>query len=350
MKKLIIALGILAPLVVVWIVWGRFAVEGGKATWSIINDRDDVLEGALKSGVSEKDKQEAFSRAVAKGSEKAARLLYAAGARLTTPTRGGCQVGSAARWGQPKAVRLYLELGADPAQCSDEDRKPIIADLIQYGGERVSEGELLETLRLLKQRGAPIVAETALAAARSHKLNQVAAWVEAPDSVAAAPVKKLALAGDGPKIERDAFKDVCLGNGVAQLPVYSKKPGEVSPILNLERRENEIFFPGRVLPEWWTPWSDLRHVQVVACARVVEKTVANECRYEGAGGGLTIYDATYELELREARTGKRLDGKTVALKADRSCPMVKFEKEQMGRYPSYAAELEALARPHLGID
>lgn len=348
MKKLVITLGILGPLVVVWIFYGRFAVEGGKATWSIINDRPDVLEAALKSGVSDKDKSEAFSRALGKGKAKEARMLAAAGAKLDASKRGFCQVGSAARWGDVKAVQLYLEFGADPSKCSEKDRALIIPDFIQYGAGRASEGELIETLKLLRQKGAPLDAEKALAVA--GKMKEVAAWVRAPDAATTAPVKKLALAGDGPELERDALKDVCLGNGVAQLPVYSKRPGEVSPILNFERRGDEIFFPGRVLPEWWTPWSDLRHVQVVACARVVEKKVANECRYEGTGNGLTIYDATYELELREAKTGKRIDGKTVALVADHSCPMVKFEKEHMGRYPNYEAELQALARPHLGID
>jgi hypothetical protein len=83
MKKLAIAFAILVPLVLVWIFWGRFAVEGGKATWSIINDRPDVLEAALKSGVSDKDRDEAFGRALSKGRAKEARLLHAAGPSST---------------------------------------------------------------------------------------------------------------------------------------------------------------------------------------------------------------------------------------------------------------------------
>lgn len=346
MKKLAIAFAILVPLVLVWIFWGRFAVEGGKATWSIINDRPDVLEAALKSGVSDKDRDEAFGRALSKGRAKEARLLHAAGAKLDRP--GFCSVGSAARWGDVKAVQLHLELGLGPATCADKDRALIIPDFIQYASGRASEGELIETLKQLRQQGAPLDAQKALAVTRN--LKDVAAWVRDPDGAAAAPVKKLSLVGDGPSIERDALKNVCLGEGVAQLPVYSKKPGEVSPILNFERRGDEIFFPGRVFPEWWTPWNDLRHVQVVACARVVDKKVANQCRYEGSGGGITIYDATYELELREAKTGKRIDGKTVSLTSDHNCPVVKFEKHQTGIYPRYEGELEALARAHIGVD
>jgi hypothetical protein len=123
-------------------------------------------------------------------------------------------------------------------------------------------------------------------------------------------------------------------------------------MVNLEVRGETVFYPGgpdSILPRWWTASDDLRHTQVVACARVLDKKSAKECRYEGGGGGITIFHASYELSVREAKTANVLSTKTVMLQADSlHCDLMKFGSKQEGVYPKYGAELAALVRPIIG--
>src|SRR5688572_10824606 len=112
MKKVVVAVLLLGVAAVVWVAWGRFAVEGGRAPWAVINRRPDVLEAALAAGVSDGEKQRALDRAVGRNEERAAATLLRAGA--SPEPNGLCHLGGAVRFGRPGIARLLLEAGAQP--------------------------------------------------------------------------------------------------------------------------------------------------------------------------------------------------------------------------------------------
>jgi hypothetical protein len=350
MKKVIIAVGVLAPLVAVWIFWGRFAVEGGRAKWAVINDRPDVLAEALKEKLDDNTKRDCLGRAISNKNAEEVKLLLAAGATPNPPARGFCMLGSSARWGDVDGVSTILQAGGDPKLCGDQGE--IVRNLVQYGADRAPQGELIRVIRILLERGAPVA--NAAPIARQRKLDQVALFLDNPSAAPAddKPVPKLARLGTGDKVGWNDFKQVCSGKGLAGLPAYQKQEGLVSPLVLLEQRSGDPFFPSgpeSILPRWWTAAEDLRQTQVVACAKIVEKKVARECHYEGRGGGISIYDATYELSAYEAKTGRVIAEKTVPMRAaSTECTIVKFGQQQEGVYPKYGAELAALVAPLIG--
>jgi hypothetical protein len=345
MKKLIIAVAILAPLVGVWIFYGRFAVEGGKAPWAIINERSDVLKEAVKTA-SQKEKDDALSRAASKERIADMRVLLKAGAN---PEGDRQPAWCILKIPGPEVISVLLEAGADPARCDKPGE--LMAQFIESNRERGSEQELIQVLRQLIDRGLKPDPES-IAAAEKHKLAEVAAFLKDPASakvIDPASIPKAARLGDNSNPDRDDLKKICDGEGLAKLPAYQKQPGALSPVIYFEKRlEGDWRWPGQLLPRWWSTFDDLSHTQVVACVRVVDKKVAQECRYQGGGGGVNIYDATFEIFVRDAKTGKILSQKTAPLKATSTrCPFIKFGKQSEGQYPDYTAELKSLVEPLL---
>lgn len=353
--KILVGLVVLGALVAIWVVYGRFAVEGGRLPWAAINKRLDVLSEALPTA-DQAQKNRALVFAVQHGPNEAVELLLKAGAQPNPPKAGNCLLLTAIHYGGTEILRLLLQAGADPKLCRDSDG--LAGEFLSRNYDRAPEVELIWILRMLADRGIKLdgkgVFGTTLEVATKQKLGKVLDYLRNPaqapiDDPAKAP--KLARLGSGPAIDRDALRRVCKGEGVATLPAYQKQAGLVSPIYYFEQRAEEPRYPGELLPRWWTAADDPRHTQLVACVRVVDKKVVEECRYKNLTTGVTIYDATFELSLREAKTANQLVSKTLALPADsRTCPMLKWGGEQEGRYPSYTAELEALVRPFLGLD
>ncbi len=340
MKKLIIAVGILAPLIVVWIFYGRFAVEGGKAPWAVINDRPEVLKQAIASAGAE-EKRDALSQAVSRGHCEDAALLLKAGADPNPRGKPYCMLRMA--HGKVEMTRVMLEGGADPKQCSEPDK--LMSEFVSQGFDDAPEPDLIHVLKLFLERG--MTPGDALKTAEQKKLTQVAAFLKDPASAQVpdpATTPKLAKLGHG-GVDRDDLKKVCAGEGVAALPPYQLQPGLVSPVQYFESRIEEWRWPGQLLPRWWSSWDDPSHTQVVVCAKVVDKQVAKECRYE-KGGTLIIYDATFVLTAFEGKTARQLGSKSLQLKATSTgCPFLQFGSKHEGSYPDYAKELEAFARP-----
>jgi hypothetical protein len=349
-----VGVAVLGGLVAGWVLYGRFAVEGGRAPWAVINKRLEVLAAALPTS-DQAQKNKALVFAVQRGPVEAVELLLAAGAEPNA-RKQDCLVVSAIHLGGIEILRLLLQAGADPKQCRNSDG--LAGEFLSRAFDRAPEVELIWILRMLAERGIRLdgkgVFGTALDVATQKKLDKVLVYLRDPRS---APIEdpakapKLARRGSGPAVDRDALRAVCRGEGVATLPDYQKEPGLVSPITYFEQLADAFRFPGELLPRWWSATDDLRHTQVVACARVVDRKVVESCQYKNLSGGIAIYEASFELALREAKTGKLLATKTVALPADsRTCPMLKWGAKEEARYPSYRAELEALARPILGLD
>lgn len=357
MKKLVkvlVGVVVLAGLVAGWILYGRFAVEGGRLVWAAVNKRLDVLQEALPtSDQAQKDRALVF--AVQRGPVEAVELLLAAGAKPNPSAPGNCLLQSAIHLGGTEIMRKLLEAGGDPKLCRDPNG--MAGEFLSRSFDRAPEVELIWILRMLAERGIPLegkgVFGRALDIATEKKLGKVLDYLRNP---ARAPIEdpakapKLARLGSGAPIDRDALRAVCSGEGVAGQPAYQLQPGLVSPLVYFEQTGEKWRYPGELLPRWWSSSDDLRHTQLVACARVVDKRAVESCSYKNLSSRVTIYDATFELSLREARTGKPLATKTVALPADsRTCPMLKWGSSEEARWPSYAAELEALVRPLIGL-
>lgn len=342
MKKVLIGLPIVAAIVVVWIFYGRFAVEGGKGPWSMINNRPDVLKEALANGMSEKEKQAAFRRALGRQNMQGVRMLLAAGVKPK------CDFAFAGWFGGVELVEALIGAGDNVKACDDGGNK-IASDVILRGSS-LSEDERIVILQRLAKEGVPLGPD-ALKTAESQKLPKIVAYLKDPNAAIVLHVQPLALVGAEPRLDDDALKVVCEGEGVASLPPYKLEPGKISPIFVVETLYEKPRAAGAILPKWWTSWYQLGHTQVVACARVVSKQPIKTCKFEG-GSTMTYYDATFELSLREGKTAKQLASKSVALEVERvaSCPMFKMGGKSEGVFPKYGAELEALAKPIVGAE
>lgn len=345
MRNMLIGVGVAALVIVLFIVWGRFAVEGGKVPWAIINDRNDVLREALASNPSQSEKEEGLWRAVHKDNAAAIPLLIAAGADPNKVKIGvNCLLDYQASFAVMKAL---IEGGADPDKC-DSGRKGLARKVVGSFGARVSEPELIQFLQDLAKRGFPL--DGALEKASEHKLEKVAAFLRDPRGEATAgKAQKLALlGGEADSVDRDDLKQVCKGEGVAKLPAYKKDAELISPAYAFVTKTDEPFDDSGVLPRWWIA-DRLQHTQVVACAIVTDKRVAKECKYEG-GVVIKYYTATYELSIRDAKTADQITHKQVTIEATppADCSMFKMGGSE-GVYPAYAKELLPLLRPVLGV-
>ncbi|HSA19943.1 MAG TPA: hypothetical protein P5076_00730, partial [Myxococcota bacterium] len=214
------------------------------------------------------------------------------------------------------------------------------------------QAELIQVLWLMHQKGLSAdqagFAGSARQLATQYKLAEVAAFLERPVQPA---MERRAAAAEAPAadLSRDELKAVCAGQPVPGAAPYELRADRAAPIFAFERRFKEYRWTGELLPRWWTPRDEPGRTQLVVCADAVEKKVARECRYEGPGGGLSLYDATYELSLYEARSGKRLATQRLPLQIDSSvCPAVKMGEDQEGRFPGYAAELQTFVKPFVG--
>jgi hypothetical protein len=347
-KKRAIWLGVLVGGVLSWIFWGRYAVEGGKAPWAVINDRNDVLKAALASGVSQEQKEEAMWRAVHKENAEAIRLLAAAGVDPNKVKIGdNCLLEyPTSRFSVHKAL---LESGADPRACPSGG-KSYVAHLVSGYATGAPEPELLALVQLLVKKGVPIP-PSAITHAETNHLEKVAAYLRNPAATVDAG-RTQALALRGPEIasvDRDDLAKVCEGTGLGELPPYKKEPGLVSPAFVFQITTDEPFDATRVVPRWWIA-DRLQHTQVVACARVVDKRPAKRCTYQG-GVSVTFYDATYDLSVREAKTANPIASKKVEIAAN---PPSECSMFQMGGsesvYPEFAAELLPLLGETIGAE
>jgi hypothetical protein len=354
----LIGIGVTGALAAGWMLEGRYLVEGGRAPWAVINARHDVLAQALSAGVSDEEKQDALSRAVQRKDFAALEMLLAAGASPNPATKGYCHVASALRFGQAKVASMLLEAGADPALC-DVDVPTMAKDLLTYGHDNDPEPDILWTMSLLvaadPDAGAANRWSTAIADARKFELSEVAAFLENPS--ARAPTRPDAPAADRPQgkpgsLDLDDLKTVCTGAALEDAAPYVAQAGQAAQVYYFERRSDEFRWPGRgpgmpSLPRWWTSWDDPSHTQLVACVDVVNKTKVRTCDYEGEGGGITMYDATFTVKLHEAKTGKEVDSTTFEKSIGRDCPQVKSGSDQEGLFPPYSDELKEFLVPHV---
>jgi hypothetical protein len=239
------------------------------------------------------------------------------------------------------------------------DVPTMMQDLVTYGHDKAPEPDVLWTMSLLvaadPDAAAPNRRTTAIAKARELELTEVAAFLEDPsDHAPARPDRPTADRPQGTpgSLDLDELKTVCTGTALEDAAPYVQQDGQAAQVYYFERRHDEFRWPGRgpgmpSLPRWWTSWDDPSHTQLVACVDVVEKTKVRTCQYEGEGGGITMYDATFEVKLYEAKTGKEVASTTFAKKVGPECPQVKSGTDQEGEFPPYSEELKAFLAPHV---
>lgn len=353
-----IALAVAGVATGAWLLEGRYLVEGGRAPWAVINGRDDVLAEALASGIGESEKNEALRHATSRGKIEALKMLLAAGASPNAMQGSRCQLSSATRFGRINVAAVLLEAGADPKLC-DVDAPTMMQEMVTYGHGDTPEHEIIWAMSLLMAAdvdAAPNRYATAVAEAKKLKLAQVVAFLE--DPIGNAPTRPADTTGTRSEgkagsLDLDDLKTVCTGKALEDAAPYVLQEGQAAQVYYFERRNEEFRWPGRgpdspSLPKWWTSWDDPSHTQLVACVDAVEKQRVETCSYEGSGGGISTYEATYTMTVYEAKTGKVLDTKTLPKKPAPKCPMVKSGEQQEGLYPLYSEDLQAFLAPHVG--
>ena len=157
----------------------------------------------------------------------------------------------------------------------------------------------------------------------------------------------------------DNFKGVCSGASVSNAAAYDPQ-GTAHKALYFATYEDDFTDRSSSLPPDWTvlfsPEGDaLRAIDLVVCAR---RTAARQVKicdgYRNDGrptqNRVRWHSATYELSVREARTGRQLAQTTVEA-ADADCPMfMSFDNdsETVDGYASLSDSAVAdFLRPHI---
>lgn len=157
----------------------------------------------------------------------------------------------------------------------------------------------------------------------------------------------------------DAFKGVCSGAPVSAATAYDPR-GTTHKALYFATYRDDFMDQSSSLPQDWTvPFSAesdaLRAVDLVVCAR---RTAAREVRicdgYQSNGRAtqnrVRWHTATYELSVREARTGRQL-AQTTAQATNAQCPSYQTFRGEAEMIDGYASLPDGVVadflRPHM---
>ncbi len=157
----------------------------------------------------------------------------------------------------------------------------------------------------------------------------------------------------------DNFKGVCSGAGVATATAYDPA-GTTHKALYFATYRDGFSDQSHSLPDGWTvrfsaDGDALRAVDLVVCARRTAAREVRVCSGFRSNGRETQnrvrwHTATYELSVREARTGREL-AKTTAEATNADCPMFQTfngESETVDGYASLSDTAVAdFLRPHV---
>ena len=158
----------------------------------------------------------------------------------------------------------------------------------------------------------------------------------------------------------DNFKGVCSGASVSSAAAYDPAATTHKALYFATYRDDFLDQSSRLPGDWtiqWSPSGDaLRGIDLVVCAR---RTAAREVKvcdgYQNHGrptqNRVRWHSATYELSVREARTGRQL-GQTTTVEANSSdCPMFQnfhSDTETVDAYASLSDTAVAdFLRPHI---
>lgn len=127
----------------------------------------------------------------------------------------------------------------------------------------------------------------------------------------------------------DSFKGVCSGAGVAEATAFEES-AKTHKALLFQTYKDDLQDQSHRLPPAWTvkfsPTADaLAAIDVVICAKRTDAKLVKTCDGYKSDGKPTDnkvrwHTATYEVSAHEAKTGEKLESKTLAA-TDETCPM-----------------------------
>lgn len=157
----------------------------------------------------------------------------------------------------------------------------------------------------------------------------------------------------------DNFKGVCSGASVSAATAYDPQASAHKALYFATYRDDFMDMSTALPDDWTVLYSSerdaLRDIDLVVCAR---RTAAREVRvcdgYRNNGrptqNRVRWHTATYELSVREARTGREL-AKTTAEASRSECPMFQTFTSESETLDAYASLSEATVadflRPHM---
>lgn len=158
----------------------------------------------------------------------------------------------------------------------------------------------------------------------------------------------------------DNFKGVCSGASVSAATAYNPAAA-AHRALYFATYEDDLTDRSSSLPgDWTVQWSPngdaLRAIDLVVCAKRTATREVKICDgYQNDGrptqNRVRWHTATYELSVREARTGRQLGETTMVEATNSDCPMfVNFDNdsETVDRYASLSDSAVAdFLRPHI---
>jgi hypothetical protein len=156
-----------------------------------------------------------------------------------------------------------------------------------------------------------------------------------------------------------SYDRVCDGEGVPGASAYSKTPG-VHPIVWMKRENTQSAFnvdftlkPPRT---WVAQPKKAAEAQLVVCLTKTKRSLNKKCDFPPEKPGepaykLDLYAVTYQADLYEAKTGKKVTSKDISVKDDK-CPMLHmFTKgESVDQTDaSYEEAVISFIKPHVAI-
>lgn len=128
-----------------------------------------------------------------------------------------------------------------------------------------------------------------------------------------------------PRIGEPRLGAICAGAGSSQHTPYGEGAGP-SGVVAFDVLDGNVVDIGLDQSLAWNSRSRPWDAELVMCMERAITTFVTTCEYRGLGGNqdrsLALYDATYEVTLREAHTAEVLDVGLQTAQSDRQCPFV----------------------------
>jgi hypothetical protein len=206
---------------------------------------------------------------------------------------------------------------------------------------------------------AAILALAALASCGGDKGGNAGSGANAGADAAAAAAQANADMAAASRLFPDNFKGVCSGASVSAATAYDPR-ATAHKALYFATYRDDFMDKSSSLPRDWTVTfsaeSDaLRAIDLVVCARRTaarEVKICNEYQNNGrpTQNSVRWHTATYELSVREARSGRQLAQTTVEA-TDSDCPMFMSFQSDSETVDGYATLSDAAVadflRPHI---
>jgi nucleoid DNA-binding protein len=128
----------------------------------------------------------------------------------------------------------------------------------------------------------------------------------------------------GPESVSDSsLTKVCHGYPEKRAAAYAKAEGKVSPAAFFSRPNDRSPFSTHSTRDF-DPWKvkDGKDYQLVVCITEKSRTKTNDCQLDGSHiiRSVSLYSSTYEVTVREAKTGKVVTTTTVNEEGEKTCP------------------------------